>query len=426
VSAPVLSEWLTAQQLRREMMGGGRASALLRSLECVELLLLRRRTMPRRDRKPLMLRLEPLLEGLEGGGDACAEQQQQQQRRLPPQRGAGGLLPWVAADWLPQQCEDVCEAIAEVLRHEQADGRDSHPPPDDLARGDRRTRSLAEATACLLSKLDEVAAAHTHTPTAAAAAAAVTTSAGGAGEGRVQQLLASLQRGGHEAESALAAVLEHGMDVLESMAPPPGAAGLSPRPGGRGWGLEVVEGVEEVLDATSERVEGMLEAMDEGYLVPRLLRSCSEPTLRAVCTSLSAVEQLRQRRPLLLPAGAGEPGGSSDGDGDDAVTALACVMRMADELERCVDLSIEARDRAAAAAASLAAEDAALAPLAPRVVGGSLWHDAAMAAAQQGCGAVVEWLAGHAEVDAMAASADGSLLLSISPRLSGHRGTAQH
>jgi hypothetical protein len=144
-----------------------------------------------------------------------------------------------------------------------------------------------------------------------------------------------------------------------------------------------------------------------------------------VCTSLSAVEQLRQLRPLL-PAGAGEPGGSSDGDGDDAVTALACVMRMADELERCVDLSIEARDRAAAAAASLAAEDAALAPLAPRVVGGSLWHDAAMAAAQQGCGAVVEWLAGHAEVDAMAASADGSLLLSISPRLSGHRGTAQH
>eukprot|EP01043_Picozoa_sp_COSAG02_P086760 COSAG02_NODE_24159_length_696_cov_1.085427_1_plen_199_part_10 len=75
-----------------------------------------------------------------------------------------------------------------------------------------------------------------------------------------------------------------------------------------------------MISATSERLEELLDCMDEGGLISQLV-SCEESSLVSLCERLCAVEDMR----------------ASGEEGVDAGLALACVGALLEELGRCGD-----------------------------------------------------------------------------------------
>eukprot|EP01047_Picozoa_sp_COSAG01_P003920 COSAG01_NODE_123_length_25210_cov_348.799434_5_plen_1182_part_00 len=181
--------------------------------------------------------------------------------------GEGGeaVAPWVAAEWTAEQCEAVGESIMRItsLEDSQEAGQGS---------------TVTSAVTSLLSALDGVSESFVD---------------------RAEVLLRALQEGGEVGVSALAGVLEHGVSTLEALRI------STPRRGRK------------VMTATSERVEEVLDSMEESGLTSQLA-SCEESCLAVLCERLCAVEALGT-------------------EGMDAESALARVEAVLEELERCGD-----------------------------------------------------------------------------------------
>jgi hypothetical protein len=173
---------------------------------------------------------------------------------------------WVVAEWTSEQCESVGVSIERVSLLE------SRKAP---AEGDAAMSTVTG----LLSALKRVAAAHVN---------------------RVEVLVELLQVGDDEAVAALAATLEHAVKVLDTLS-------LSEPRRGR-----------KTIKALSERVEGVLEGIDEGDLAAQVA-VCDEVSLASLCERLCAVEALR---------------GSEDCE---AAAAVTCVEAALEKLERCSD-----------------------------------------------------------------------------------------
>ena len=93
-------------------------------------------------------------------------------------------------------------------------------------------------------------------------------------------------------------VLEHGVAVLEALR------------------ISTPRRRRKVMTVTSERIEEVLDTMDESGLIAQL-SSCEESSLAVLCERLCAVEALR------------------GGEGADTESVLACVESLLEELGRC-------------------------------------------------------------------------------------------
>eukprot|EP01047_Picozoa_sp_COSAG01_P005801 COSAG01_NODE_202_length_22130_cov_167.927239_21_plen_2422_part_01 len=119
---------------------------------------------------------------------------------------------------------------------------------------------------------------------------------------RVEVLRAVLHSGGDAGAEALSEVLEHGVAVLEALR------------------ISTPRRRRKVMTVTSERIEEVLDTMDESGLIAEL-SSCEESSLAVLCERLCAVEALR----------------GGEGADTDTESVLACVESLLAELGRCGD-----------------------------------------------------------------------------------------
>jgi hypothetical protein len=163
---------------------------------------------------------------------------------------------WLLSDWAPQHAEQVAEAIAHVRSADSSTGM--------------------HAVAGLLSVLDSLAGSHV---------------------GRAEAVWSALQQGGAAAEAVVSSVLEHGLQVLESL------SAVTPRRGRR------------PIKQACAGTEAALDSLDAGELMVGPPSGSEEQAdaLSALCAALCAVESL-----VLGQV--------------EAEAAIACVERVLDEL----------------------------------------------------------------------------------------------
>eukprot|EP01049_Picozoa_sp_SAG25_P016933 SAG25_NODE_4125_length_883_cov_126.173469_1_plen_293_part_11 len=208
------------------------------------------------------------------------------------------VAPWVRAEWTTEQCEAVGEPMVGVMSLEGG------------SKEAQTANAVRSAVMSLLSALDSLSENFVD---------------------RAEVLLTALQEGGEEAVVALARVLEHALSVLEALR------------------MSTPRRERKVITVMSDRVEKLLDTMDENDLISQIA-ACEESCLVVLVERLCAVEAL------------------SEAEAGDTADAIACVEAMVDEVERCGDPVATASRMLGSNAARQRAQGLAVLSALPRVV----------------------------------------------------------